>query len=81
MTYEQKRDAAALEYSAYEPKEPLNGLNLIARDQYVGFKSGYDAGHAEGRAEMAQLRAEIREKAIALENACAEIERLKKGDV
>lgn len=68
MTYEQKRDAAALEYSAYEP----NVSTLSA------FKSGYDAGYAEGRAELAELKATSVPGRVLIERdeARAEVERL-----
>src|SRR3954463_11516093 len=36
-----RRTESAEAWSAYEPKEPLNGLNMVARDQYVGFLAGH----------------------------------------
>lgn len=42
MTYKQARDEAAEKYSTFEPAK-WSRLDIIARDQYVGFKAGWDA--------------------------------------
>lgn len=38
--FEKEMREKSLEYSGHEPKEPLNGLNLIALDQRQGFIRG-----------------------------------------
>ena len=44
---EKIQDKLALDFSGFDSKEEWNGLNLIARDQFVGFKRGFNAAVSE----------------------------------